>query len=230
LQGNFFARLSEYKFEDWIVEFIRMHRDTPNSDPQTLADALYAKMRKTFEPVDVFLQHDEGSDYSPGDRFVTYIVAGYAKNSKNFLLFELWAEINTKGDGLRYAAPVRHQRELPQDLYLGEHEFILRAQQGREPESSIRQRVWFTCVDSVSSVLPNIPEALQDAIASVVSLIKVEAQFNPNKVGSTVYAAVISSVSLRYPSPNHHAQSLSSRACSCAGRRSEGSVFVFRSL
>jgi hypothetical protein len=75
----------------------------------------------------------------PGDRFVTNIVAGYAKNFKNFLLFELWAEINTKGDGLRYAVPVRHQRELPQDLYLGEDEFIWRAQQGREPESSIRQ-------------------------------------------------------------------------------------------
>jgi hypothetical protein len=43
----------------------------------------------------------------------------------------------------------------------------------------------------MGAVLPNIPEALQDVAASAVSLVRVEAKFNPNKVGDKVNAAVI---------------------------------------
>jgi hypothetical protein len=37
----------EYKFEDWIVEFIRAHRSASDNDPQVIADALNTKMRET---------------------------------------------------------------------------------------------------------------------------------------------------------------------------------------
>jgi hypothetical protein len=43
----------------------------------------------------------------------------------------------------------------------------------------------------IDAVLPDIPEPLQDTVASAVSLVKLEAQFNPNKVGSGVTVAVI---------------------------------------
>jgi hypothetical protein len=181
----------KYKFEDWIIEFIRGQRNVPDNDPKAIANALHAKMRETFKPVEVFLEHGCWGDHSPGDRLVNYIVAGYAKNFKYFQLFEFGAEFNPEGNGLRYIVPISHETKLPKNLFLGEDKFIQRALAEQEPEAGVRMQVWSSCVASATAVLPNIPEALQDAIASAVSLVKVEAKFNPDKVGDIVNVAVI---------------------------------------
>jgi hypothetical protein len=181
----------EYKFEDWIVEFIRTHRGTPLSDPKAIADALHAKMRETFKPVEIFLEHGCWDGQSPGDRLVTYVVAGYTKNFKDFHLFEMGAEYGTEGDDLRYLAPFRHQHEFPHEFYLGEDKFLTMAVRGAEPQGATFRDLASLVRGRVSQVLPKIPEALQDLAALAVSLVKVEAKFNPNKVGQTVKMAVI---------------------------------------
>jgi hypothetical protein len=181
----------KYKFEDWIIEFIKGQRHASDNDPEAVANALYAKMRETFKPVEVFLEHGRWGDYAPGDRLVTYIVAGYAKNFKNFHLFEFGAEFNPEANGLRYIAPIRHETKLPKELYLGEDKFMLRAVAGQEPEAGVLQEAWFRYFDSATVVLPNIPEALQESVAVAVSLVKIEAKFNPDKVGDTVNVVVI---------------------------------------
>jgi hypothetical protein len=181
----------EYKYEDWIVEFIRGQRSASDSDPEAVADALYTKMRETFEPVEVFLEHGGWGDHAPGDRLVNYVVAGYSKNFKNFHLFELGVEYNPEGNGLRYLAPIRHAQKFPQDLRFGEDESISRVFGGLEPETSVRRRLWSECLKRMDAILPAIPEPLQDTVASAVSLVKVEAKFNPNKVGDTVKVLVL---------------------------------------
>lgn len=77
-------------------------------------------------------------------------------------------------------------RPLSQWKSFSNDEFIQRALAEQEPEAGVRKQAWSRCVDSAAAVLPNIPEALQDTVASAVSLVKVEAKFNPNKVGDTV--------------------------------------------
>lgn len=181
----------EYKSEDWIVEFIRAHRSAANNDPERIADALYAKMRDTFKPVEIFLEHGAWSNEGPGDRLVTYVVAGYPKNFQNFHLFELGAEINLSGNGLRYVTPLRHPRELPFEFYLGEDEFLTRAARGSEPQATVFRNFVRDLGGTVAGVLPNTPRSLQQLVAVAVSLVKVEAQFNPDKVGATVNAAII---------------------------------------
>lgn len=184
----------EYKSEDWIVEFIRAQRGASNSNPETVANALYAKMRETFKPVEVFLERGGWGNESPGERLMTYVVAGYSKNFQNFYLFELGAEINLGGDGLRYLAPFRHEHEFPHEFYLGEDEFLTRAVQGTEPQAGAFRNFLQGLRDTVNGALPNIPKSLQELVALAVSLVKVEAQFNPDKVGMVVNAAVIDRV------------------------------------
>jgi hypothetical protein len=92
----------KYKFEDWIIEFIQRQRRASDNDPEAVANDLDAKMRETFKPVEVFLEHGGWGDHTPGDRLVNYAIAGYSKNFKNFHLFELGAEYNPEGNGLRY--------------------------------------------------------------------------------------------------------------------------------
>lgn len=192
----------EYKFEDWIVDFIRERREAPNNSPKVIADALYERMRDTFKPVEIMLEYGKRDDFELGDRLLSYIVAGYANNFQNLRLFELGIEY-ADGRQLRYLAPFEHEtapawaNRQPKDLYLGEDEFFIRALDGREPESGIRKREWSKCVESISSKLPKLPEALQDTAASAVSLVKVEAEFNSNKVGSTVNVAVLDRVAKR---------------------------------
>lgn len=181
----------EYKFEDWIVEFIRARRNTSDNDPETVANALDAKMRETFKPVEILLEHGTWGDQSPGDRLASYVVAGYSKNFKNFHLFELGAEYNLEGNGVRYLTPIRHGTKLPKDLFFGEDQFFLRALEGVEPQAGTLRREMPRCLSSAAVVLPNIPEALQKLTASAVSLVRVEAEFNPNKVGRTVNAVII---------------------------------------
>jgi len=181
----------EYKSEDWILEFIKAHRSAPRNEPQSVSNALYEKMRLTFKPVEVLLEHGAWSDYSPGDRFVTYIVAGYAKGFKNFQLFELGAEFNSEGNGLRYIAPFRRDHQIPHEFYLGEDEFLTRAAQGVQPQVAAFQRVVSELLGSHSVKMPKVPQSLQRVVATAVGLVKTEAEFNPNKVGKTVYAILI---------------------------------------
>jgi hypothetical protein len=119
----------------------------------------------------------------------------YGDNRTDFKylhVIEFAAEINADGNGIRYIPPSQHPTNIPEfNLGLGEDKFIERAIEGTEPEASVRQREWAACLKSIPSVIPNSPESLQDIIASAVSLIKVEAQFNPKKVGTTVHVVAI---------------------------------------
>jgi hypothetical protein len=181
----------EYKFEDWIVDFIRAQRSTPDHSPETIAESMDAKMRETFKPVDVLLEHGSWGDQSPGDRLVSYVVAGYSKGFKNFQLIELGAEYNSEGNGLRYLAPIRHDTKLPKDLFFGEDEHFLRALDGSEPEAGVQRREMSLLIGAAATLVPKAPKALQALTAYAVSLVKVEAEFNPNKIGKVVYAAIL---------------------------------------
>lgn len=151
-------------------------------------------MRETFKPVEVFLEHGAWGDHTPGDRLVSYVVAGYPKNFKNFHLFEIGAEINSEGNGLRYLTPIQHDTELPKDLFFGEDEFFLRALEGIEPQARVFGHELSKCVNAVVVLFPKAPETLQVLVARAVSLVKVEAEFNPNKVGGTVHAVMLDRV------------------------------------
>lgn len=98
----------EYKFEDWVVDFIRANRGTGDSSPKVIADALYEKMRNTFKPVEIMVEHGGWRDYNPGDRLMNYMIAGFAPNYKNLQLFEIGAEY-IEGRQLHYIEPRLHE-------------------------------------------------------------------------------------------------------------------------
>jgi hypothetical protein len=188
----------EYKFEDWIVEFIRAQRSAPDDSAEAVANSLDAKMRETFKPVEILLEHQSWGDQGPGERLVSYVVAGYSKGFKNFQLIELGAEYNSEGNGLRYLTPIRHDTKLPKDLFFGEDEHFVRALNGIEPQAGFRHGEMSILIDAAATLLPKAPEALQALTAYAVSLVKVEAEFNPNKIGKTVYAAILDRTARRH--------------------------------
>ncbi len=178
----------EYKLQGWIADFIEAHRSASDKRPSSVAEAIHAKMRETFEPIDPIVKQGKWKSYGPGERLVSYVIAGYTKNFTKPYFYEVGTEVNPEGSGLCYIPPVQRPDN---GLWLGEDKFFLRAIDGKEPQSSLWRGIFSDVVQDVANTLPNLPEALQDSVASVVGLIKVEAKFNPDKVGDTVNVAVI---------------------------------------
>jgi len=184
----------EYEFENWISEFISLQTGAPDKNPTAIAEAICDKVRKTFKPIEARIKAGDWSAQGPGERLVTYVVAGYAENFKHFRLFEIGVEINAEGNGLAPVAPKRHHAEFPQNLFFGEDEFIQRAMNGVRPMRNVWETRQAACLDELNSNCGDIPKALRDAAASIVGLIQVEAQFNPKRVGGTVNVGLIDRV------------------------------------
>ena len=186
--GIMFCPPVEYEFKNWIADFIESQRGATDKRPNAIAEAVYAKMRTTFEPIDPVVKLGKWKAHGPTERLVSYVIAGYTKTFTKPYIYEVGVEVNAEGTGLRYLSPLHRPDN---DLWIGEDQFFLRALNGAEPQSSFRTSTFDRISGEVLNTLPDIPEGLQDAIASVVSLIKVEAKFNPEKVGQAVNVVLI---------------------------------------
>lgn len=175
----------KYEAEEWIPEFILAHEGPALHRPGDIAPALHVKMRDTFEAIESRPEDSLWQSHRPGDRVVGYFVAGYAESFKAAYLFELGAEINREGSGLVYLPPARKNAEM---TWIGEDQFWQRAADRQEPEATARSAIKSGLL---SSPMPEIPEALNEVVFALVSLVKVESQFNPKRVGDGVAVALI---------------------------------------
>src|SRR5713226_3665457 len=83
--GDIFKRITPFDKTlelDWIVAFIRDQRRASKNSPRDIANALYEKMLETFKPVETLIENGRWGDNGPGDRIVSYVIAGYPKNFK----------------------------------------------------------------------------------------------------------------------------------------------------
>jgi hypothetical protein len=100
-------------------------------------------------------------------------------------MFELGAEVDDDCR-IRYVPALRHSKEC---VWFGEDHYFGRAQDGLEPELSSLRSIVGTL--DISTRLSDIPTSLQELVVALVGFIKVEAQFNPKKVGGNVIVGVI---------------------------------------
>ncbi len=196
--GILFCPEIEYEFENWIANFIEAHRGATDKLPSDIAEAIHVKMRETFQPVETLVKKGKWEAHAPGERLVNYVIAGYTKNFRKPYIFEVGAEVNSAGDGLRYIAPLHHVHQLPHRVWFGEDQFFLRAEERKEPEASLLGSIASDALNAVAVQLPDIPEPLQETVAIVVGSVKVEAHFNPNKVGDAVNLIVIDRASRKH--------------------------------
>ena len=176
----------KYEAQDWIAAFINAQHADTFQRPSDIASALHVKMRDTFKPIASSLEEEVWQSYTPAQSLVSYFVAGYAESFQRPYFFEIGTEMNSKRDGLVYLSPMRKDAEL---LWIGEDQFWQRAVAGQEPQFSARNTIVASLAPAVP--MPEIPTALSEVLLSVVSLIKVEGQFNSNKVGQRVAVALI---------------------------------------
>jgi hypothetical protein len=185
--GMAWHRSIEYKFEDWIVEFIETHGgSTRGNRPSDVAAALEQKMRETLKAIESPSESGFWKTHRPGERIVNYVVAGYAESFHRPYIFEIGAEINSDSSGLKYVSPLRHGAN--NIVWFGEDHFFRRAKNGLEPEFSTWKSI-HAVMDG--GLLSQVPQSMQEHVRATVSLIKVEAQFNPKKVGSRVAVGLI---------------------------------------
>lgn len=189
--GIMLFRPIEYKFEGWITEFIEVHRARPGEFPSDVAQAIYKKMRETIQPIEAAVEFGRWKSHAPDERLVSYVVAGYTKNFGKPYIFEVGAEINSEGNGIRYISPLQLKHNLPHRVWFGEDKFFLRAEGGHDPEISFLESAVSAALTTVTNQLPDIPEGLREHIATAVGCIKVESHFNPNKVGDWVNVVII---------------------------------------
>jgi hypothetical protein len=187
--GIIILKSIEYEFKTWITEFIETHHGAPSKRPSDFAAMLDQKMRETFHAEEALKKTSVWEANGPGDRIVSFAVAGYAENFNRPYLFEIGTEVNADRRSLKYVPPLKHNAQ--QLFWFGEDEFWRLAMRGLEPQASARSSFLTSIRDQIDASVPEIPVSLKDAMLSVVSLIQVEAQFNPKKVGGRVRVAVI---------------------------------------
>jgi hypothetical protein len=181
----------KYLVTDWTTDLLNKLEDIHNELPSSVAERIYQKLRETFKPAEPLVTQGVWKGYLPGDRLVNFVIAGYTKNFKRPYIFEVGVEINRNNDGLTYISPIPHQKPVPHHVRFGEDYYIERVDAGIEPEHS----VWAGLVDcifpDVVRAFPSIPPAFQESVACTVGCIKVEAHFNPQKVGSKANVVLI---------------------------------------
>ncbi len=178
----------KYEFQQWISAFVEsQNAASAFNRPENTAIALKEKMRDTFNCIESMPEDSVWKCHLPGDRLVSYFIAGYAESFHRPYIFEIGTEINQEGNGLFYL-PIKQHRSND-IVWTGEDHFWLRAKDGLDPESSLWESMRATT--DVAASLPDLPPALSEMIASMVGLIKVESHFNPKKVGGRVAVGVI---------------------------------------
>jgi hypothetical protein len=129
----------EYKIDDWIAEFIAPEGSTSESDPQEVASRIYEKARQTFQPIDSLVREGKWNKQRPGETFVNYLVAGYAKDFGPYSAFHVGVQLDADGKGLNFAPPENKVTQFRQLSWYGEDEFFIRARHGVEPEGGTLQ-------------------------------------------------------------------------------------------
>jgi len=181
---------TNYRVTDCTATLSKRFDDDAPQLPSVVAEAIFDELQKTFAPSRHLVVQGAWKSYKPGGRLLSYLVVGYTKNFKSPYVFELGVEINSANDDLRFVAPFRRESKLPQTVLIGEDAFIERAKAGHQPEQSARDEIASAVFPEILRDFPNSTEALQIRLASVVASIKVEARFNPTRVGSRVFVAL----------------------------------------
>ena len=180
-----------YRAGAFSNEILDQLEHAPVGLPSSVAERIYRKLREAFEPAESLVTEGVWKGHRPGDRILSYFVAGYTNNFRRPYMFEIGVEINRNNDGLTFVQPISHQKPLPHNVRFGEDHFIERANAGFEPERS----KWASLVDDVlpgvAQAFPNIPQRLQEIVACTIGFVKLEAHFNPQKVGSKVNVVLI---------------------------------------
>jgi hypothetical protein len=178
----------EYELKDWVSEFIHRKRGAPDKHPVAIAESMHEKSRRTFKPLESLLKDGIWKNQIPGDRVVSYIVAGYPKNFGELYILEFGVEFNRDGNGLVYVPPERHPNEA---VWFGEDAAIGRFLARDQAAVNIRESYLSDCRPRISQLAPDAPESIQENMALTSSLVKLESHFYPNKVGKGVNIAAI---------------------------------------
>jgi len=181
---------TNYRVTDCTRKLSERLGDAVPQLPSVVAEAIFDELQNTFAPSRHLVVQGAWKSDTPGGRLLSYLVAGYTKNFKRPYVFELGVEINPANDDLRFVAPFRRDAHLPQTVLIGEDKFIHLANAGHEPEQSACDEIISTVFPEILRDFPNATEALKIRLASVVASIKVEARFNPTRVGSRVFVAM----------------------------------------
>jgi len=155
---------SKYKYHltEFISDVINKFESDGKGLPCAFADQIYQKFRHNFAPAEPFVRQGIIGRQQPGDRLLSYVVAGYTKNFKRPYVFELGIGVNGDNDGLIYIAPIAHAKSLPRIVSFGEDHYCERAGQGLEPEQSALDKAIDTVFPQVITALPNIGSTLQE--------------------------------------------------------------------
>lgn len=177
----------EYKFEDWISAFIKTHYGAlSDKHPMRVAAALEKQARETFHGIETLPDDELWNLNPPLKSLVSYVIAGYAQDCRVPYVIEFEAKLNVNGRHVEYAPALQYDTN---PVVFGERKFAMRAQDGLEPERPYLQSIIPTL--NIGAALPEIPPSLQDIVACVVGMVKVESKFNRDLVGENVRVGVL---------------------------------------
>jgi hypothetical protein len=184
----------EYDFQDWIASAAINHKGTI----EEFAAALQVKLRETFRDMDAAFKLDKywQSQLAASSIFLTYEIVGFDGDTPQVCV--LTVERNRETRKLEYPAPgcktptwARPGTVVYYPIPACEHKNIDEAFKTGTPQAIRYAELEPGALAAASALLPNAPPALHAVVAKAVTLIRVESQFNPERVGGIITVGVL---------------------------------------
>jgi len=184
----------EYDFQEWIASIGANHK----SSVRQYAETIQAKFRDTFRDMDAAFKFDEfwQSWLAAAPVFISYQIAGFDGETPQ--VCSIVVKINRATRRLEYLAPecktptwTRPGTVMYYPIFAGYHENIDEAWKLGTPQASRYAELEPSMLAAVRILLPNASPALHAVVAKAITLIRVEGQFNPEKVGGITTVGVL---------------------------------------
>ena len=186
----------KYNFNSWIAKLIEEHAESSHRDVESFARLVAKKARETFEPVNVLLKTEARVAYQGSEAAAMFIVGGYDKDSKLPQIFRVPLKIDWKNLGLELSIPEKifpqfEEESLPTTFMAGYRQNAVAADKGLDPQFSRAQVLLKMWLERMRVRLAKYPSSLQEAAAKVTTLVEVEGEFNPEKVGGPTTIVIL---------------------------------------
>jgi hypothetical protein len=179
----------EYHFQSWLPVL----DEKSNASVLDYAKLLQEKARITFKDLDLVLSTDNfwKTQFAAHRVLIDYFVVGYDGDRPSICEVVLKTDRDTRK--MIYEPPeckFPDPTELPV-LPFGEQQHILAAKVPGTPEASYYLELREGNRATARTLFPQAPPSFQNLIAQVTTLIRVEGQLNPEKVGGITTVGVI---------------------------------------
>lgn len=183
----------EYHFQNWIAAI----KSENQCCVRNFANAVRDRARATFQDMDRLMRKEEfwKSDISQGGALTVYQIVGFDPGEIP-VVCKVYVEFDKKHRKLSYPDPTCARADASNRVSLHipsytQFQNVLQSQTRGTPQAIRLTELIGQTGPIAKALIPNASSDLQTLLAAAVSLVRVESEFNPQRVGGAVTVGIL---------------------------------------